>query len=240
MGWNLCCSAVAQALSWLISSAHLWDLQHVVQLLQDCPCVRPAPLPPPGSLMPMEPAGRSPRAEQVMRSAVWDFRSDIHRRVRFPPAWAHQSSSFVPPPCSLLKLPVFNPAVYSRRCQDVSLWWFMASNVLPFTAYFRCNKGEMKGPLKENALSWHYLLCGMFPELLLNECCLYPCTIHPVPHRMLSLLAGAPFLAGFLPLQPTVHRGPAHSLQKEEMLEPVAGAAAARVQLLLWVLVHPF
>lgn len=40
-----------------------------------------------------------------------------------------------------------------------------------------------------------YVLCGMFPELLLSERCLYPCTICPVTfHMILSLLAGSPFL----------------------------------------------
>lgn len=141
-------------------------------------------------------------------------------RMRFPPAWDHQYYYFVPTPCSLLKLPASNPAVYFRKCQAVSLWLFMASNVFPFTAYFRCNKREMKGPLKENALPWHYLLCGMFPELLLNECCLYPCTICLVTYRMLFLLAGVHFWAGFSPLQPAV--------QREEMLEPVAGGSCSQ------------
>lgn len=59
----------------------------------------------------------------------------------------------------------------------------------------------MKGPLKENALPWHYLLCGIFPELLLNECSVYPCTICLVTYSMLSLLAGAPFL-GWFPTPP--------------------------------------
>lgn len=129
------------------------------------------------------------------------FIQTSHRRIRFPPAWDHQYSSFVPSPCSLLKFPSSNPAVYFRRCQAVSLSLFMASNVFPFTAYFRCNKREMKGPLKENALPCHYLLCGMYPELLLNECWLFPCTICLVTYRMLSLLAGAPFL-GWFPTPP--------------------------------------
>lgn len=112
----------------------------------------------PGAWCPWSQQG-SPRAE-MMSSTVRDFHSDIPRGDEISPS--RGSSSFVPTPCSLLKLSASNPAVYFRRCQSVSLWLFMASDVFPFTAYFRCNKKETKGPLKGNALSWHYLLCGMF------------------------------------------------------------------------------
>lgn len=126
--------------------------------------------------------------------------------MRFPPAWAHWYYSFVSTPCSLLKLHGSNPAQYFRRCQAVSLWLFMASNVFPFIAYFRCNKREMKGPLKANALPWHlstlWDISRIAPEWMLPVPLQHlPCYL---PHDVL-FACWYPFSeAGFPPLQPAV------------------------------------
>lgn len=65
-----------------------------------------------------------------------------------------------------------------RGSQAASLWLFMASNVSPFIAYFRGNKGEMKGPLKGNALPWHssalWDVSRMAPRWMLPVPCYLP------------------------------------------------------------------
>lgn len=185
----------------------------------------------PGAWCPWSQQG-SPRAE-MMSSTVRDFHSDIPRGDEISPS--RGSSSFVPTPCSLLKLSASNPAVYFRRCQAVYLWLFMASDVFPFTAYFRCNKKRNKGAIKGKC-SFLALSTLWDVSSRKNAAC--------TPAQFALLLTGCSlcwlvFWAGFPSFQPAVHWGPDHRLQKEEMLELWLEAAAAKVQLLLWVLLHP-
>lgn len=87
------CSGTNLVLAHLLL-AHLQDLQHVVLLL-DCPTAGPVSIHhlcfprehhDPWGMMPMEPAGKSPRAEQAMRSTVWGFHSDIPGEDEIPPS----------------------------------------------------------------------------------------------------------------------------------------------------------
>lgn len=82
-----------------------------------------------------------------------------------------------------------------------------------------------------------YLLCGTFPELLLSECCLYPCNICPVTfHMMFSLLAGTPFLrlvshpSSLLCNLLEAYQRVGLCCKKAKMQEPVAGGSPKRSQ----------
>ena len=146
-------------MSWIISCRHISGVCITrcccrAAPLQATPCLSTSSVSP---VMVTERAGKCPGAGQVMRSRRCGIfiQTDISGKDEFSRSKGPSILFFCTNTLLPLKLHGSNPAQYFRRCQTVSLWLFMTSNVFPFIAYFRYNKREMKGPLKENALPWH-------------------------------------------------------------------------------------
>lgn len=124
---------------------------------------------------------------------VFDFHSEgCHRAGQAP---SHGFCSIMPAPCSFLKVHGSHPCRISEDARLFLCGCFIAPNVFLFIACFRCNKIKIKGPIKENALSWHLPSLWMLPELLLPERCLLPSTTCTVTSpKTLPLVANIIFL----------------------------------------------
>lgn len=205
-----CCIVVPKTLSLTISSHHIWHLNHM-GLLWGCRTAgtqrlcHPAPLPQASLWSPLwGPVGKCPETGKVTKGkqCVIFIQMDVLGLVQH---WLINSVPSLAASCSFLKLYGSCPAQYFRRCLAVSLWLFYCPNFFFPLLHLKCAiKSKMKGPIKENDLSWNLPALWMFPELLAPECCLFPCTTCPVTFHMTLSNLPKPLFWDCFPTTPAV------------------------------------